>query len=186
MSILGLGSDGGGAFIRFLPSANAWMKGAEEVQVGQIILDVDSVRTGWGKMAEGQAPEWQWDERLGVRGPQPSPDHKRGFSIRLYTKALGVAEWSSTGTGPCMGFDRIFTAVWEQRASHPGQVPVIKYAGSEPIKVGKGNTRVPKFDLQKWVDRPSELDGGAESAPVQPAPTPQRASPPAASDEDEY
>lgn len=186
MSILGLGSDGGGAYVRFLPSANGWMKGGDEIQLSQIIMDVDSVRTGWGKMAEGMAPEWSWDERLGVRGPQPSPDHKRGFSIKIYGKTLGLVEWSSTGTGPCIGFDRIFTQIWEQRADHPGQVPVVKYTGSEPMKVGKGNTRAPKFELQKWVDRPSELDDGAAAPPpAKPAPTPPRASPPASSD-DEY
>jgi hypothetical protein len=29
---------------------------------------------------------------------------------------------------------------------------VIEYTGSEAIKIGKGNTRVPQFTLVKWVE----------------------------------
>ena len=42
---------------------------------------------GWGKITEGQAPEWTWDEAS--RKPLPSPDHKRGFSVMLKIKDKG-------------------------------------------------------------------------------------------------
>jgi hypothetical protein len=170
---------GGGAYIRFMPSANAWVFDKAEVTLQQIVVDHDSVRSGWGKMSEGSAPEWQWDERLGVQGQIPSQERdakgalfwKRGFSIRLFTKATGAVEWSSTGTGPCIGFDAIFEQIWNARAENEGKCAVVEYTGSSPLKVGKGNTRVPNFSLVKWVARdaiPWDAEPIASKAPPPP------------------
>jgi hypothetical protein len=152
MSILNINGGGGGSYIRYMPSANAWVFQNNEIVLDTLVFDHTAIKTGWGRMAEGQAPEWLWDERLGVGGSQPSPDHKRGFSIKLYTKATGTVEWSSTGTGPVIGFDAIFETIWNGRAENSGKVALCKYTGSEAMKVGKGNTRKPLFSLVKWVD----------------------------------
>jgi len=170
MSILNInGSGGGGAYIRFMPSANAWVFNKEEITIDNVVIDHDSVRTGWGKMAEGQAPEWSWDDRLGVKGPQPSAEHKRGFSVTLYTKGTGSVEWSSTGTGPVIGFDEIFEQIWNGKEKNAGKVAVVKYKGSSPMKVGKGNTRVPQFEIVKWIPRDSvawDSEPAEEAAPA--------------------
>ena len=156
MSVLGLSnSGGGGKYIRFMPSMNAWVVNKEEIELKQFVVDHESVKSGWGLMAEGQAPQWIWDERLGVSGKRPDGEYRRGFSIKLYLKDIGVVEWSSTGTGPVMGFESVFEEIWNAKDKHAGKVPVVKYAGSEAIKVGKGNTRKPKFEVVKWVDRSS-------------------------------
>jgi hypothetical protein len=150
---LGL-SSGGGSYIRFLPSSNAWMLGKEEITLGDFTLLPETVKTGWGKMAEGQAPEWSWDDAPGKRGAQPSEDHKRGFAIKLIIDGNEV-EWSSTGTGPVMGFQTLFADVIAGMANNPGKVPVVKYTNSEAHKVGKGNTRKPLFKIEKWIDKPA-------------------------------
>ena len=156
MSVLGLSNNGGGGkYIRFMPSINAWVADKEEIDLKQFVLDHESVKSGWGLMAEGQAPQWIWDERLGVSGKRPDGDYKRGFSIRLFVKEVGVVEWSSTGTGPVMGFEAVFEEVWNAKGANAGKVPVIKYTGSEALKIGKGNTRKPKFEIVKWVVRDS-------------------------------
>jgi len=184
MSILNINNGGGGAYIRFMPSANAWVFDKAEITIDQIVVDHESVKTGWGKMAEGQAPEWLWDERLGVSGSQPSPEHKRGFAVTLYTKQTGKVEWSSTGTGPVIGFDAIFEEIWNAKKDHPDQVAVIKYTGSSPLKVGKGNTRSPNFQLVKWMPRANvPWDKEAAAAPA-PAPKPAPKAAPAADDDD--
>lgn len=177
MSILNLTSGSGeGSYIRFMPSLNGWVFNKEEIQVKNIVMDYDTIRTGWGKMGEGVAPEWTWDEKLGVAGPQPTPEHRRGFSINLWTKATGTVEWSTTGVGPVMGFETIFTQVWDLKDANPGMVPVLQYTGSEAIKIGKGNTRKPIFTIGKWVIRSSVPWNGdeaeAEPAPAAPAPKP--------------
>jgi hypothetical protein len=184
MSILNINGGGGGSYIRFMPSANAWVFNKEETTIDVVVFDIDSVRTGWGKMQEGTAPEWQWDERLGVAGKQPSSEHKRGFAISLFAKGIGTVEWSSTGTGPVIGFDEIFEQIWSQKDANAGKVPACKYTGSTALKVGKGNTRVPKFQLVKWVARDS-VPWEAEEKNETPAPAPaKKAPPPAPVDED--
>lgn len=180
MSILNInGSGGGGAYIRFMPSANAWVFNKAEIAIDNVVIDHDSVRTGWGKMAEGQAPEWSWDDRLGVKGQQPSPEHKRGFSVTMYTKQTGSVEWSSTGTGPVIGFDEIFETIWNGKDDNAGKVAVVKYTGSSPMKVGKGNTRVPQFSLVKWIPRDSVAwdSEPADAEPAKPAAKAAKAAP---------
>jgi len=124
MSILNINNGGsGGNYIRFMPSANAWVFNKDETALDVVVFDHDTVKTGWGKMSEGNPPEWQWDERLGVAGKQPSSEHKRGFSISFFAKGIGTVEWSSTGTGPVIGFDEIFEQIWSQKDANAGKVP---------------------------------------------------------------
>jgi len=181
MSILNINGGGGGTYIRFMPSLNAWVFNKEEVALEAIVFDLDTIKSGWGKMAEGLAPEWSWDERLGVKGPMPSPEHKRGFAISFFAKGIGTVEWSSTGTGPVIGFDAIFDQVWQQKDANPGKVPVVKYTGSSPLKVGKGSTRTPNFTLVKWAAKDSVP---WEKAPEAAARAPKPAAAPTAVDDD--
>jgi hypothetical protein len=153
----------GKSYLRFLPSMNSWNKGKEEWTPKAFILLPDSVQTGWGLMQEGQAPDWSWDASPGRRGPQPSPEHKRGFSITLEIDG-DETEWSSTGTGPVMGFQTLFSDVQAGMANNPGKVPVVEYVGSEPHKVGKGNTRKPLFKILKWVARGNASPAGGSAA----------------------
>ena len=174
---LGLGG-GSGNYIRFSPSINAWQLGKEELELKKIVFDLDSIKTGWGKMAEGQPPEWIWDDQVGRRGMKPDDaDFKRGFSVRCWLGPdRGWAEWSSTGTGPCMGFETLASDAMEQKDDNPGKCVACAYKGSTAIKVGKGNTRTPIFEILGWIDRPADDgDEAEEEAP----PPPKRSSPPA-------
>lgn len=171
MSILGLSGGGGGAYIRFMPSANSWMLGKDEITLKKVYFDLDTVKAGWGLMAEGQAPQWVWDEALGKPAVKPGDDYRRGFSVKVYLGPdKGWAEWSSTGTGPCMGFDEFYVAAIQlQRAAN--QVVVANYTGSTAKKVGKGNTRVPNFEVAGVVERPiSDDDIPPHDEPVRVAP----------------
>lgn len=173
MSLLGL-SSGGGSYIRFSPSVNSWMLGKDEITLKKVLFDLDSVRTGWGLMAEGQAPVWVWDDAIGRRAMKPEGEFKRGFSVRVYLgPSKGWAEWSSTGTGPCMGFEALFDAAAKDRDANPGLALVAAYQGSRAEKVGKGNTRVPLFDIMGWAEKPADSEDDDE------APAPVRAAPPA-------
>jgi hypothetical protein len=53
-----------------------------------------------------------------------------------------------------------------ERASHPGQVPVVACTGSEPMKDRYGVNYKPLLELVKWVARPAELP---DASPVEPA-----------------
>lgn len=186
--MLNLSSSGGsGNYIRFSPQANAWTNSNnEEIQLKKVVFDIDAVQTGWLLLAVGQR-EWNPDVSLGKKGPQPTPEHKRGFMVTLYNKEIGAAEWSSNGVGPNMGLELLYKACDAQRAANPGKLPVVEYKGSKLEKIGKGTTRIPQFELVNWVVRPEGMD--AVAAPVQEVAQPVRTAPAKAAvvveDEDE-
>lgn len=173
---LGL-SSGGGNYLRFSPSINSWQLGKEEIELKKICFDMDSIKTGWGLMAEGQAPQWVWDANVGQRSLKPEGEFKRGFSVRVWLGAeRGWAEWSSTGTGPCMGFEALAAQAMAQKDENPGKIVACAYTGSTAAKVGKGSTRVPNFQIAGWIERPADDSADMEEE----APPPKRAAAPPA------
>ena len=182
-------SGGSGNYIRFSPQANAWTKKDEfgndkEFQFPLSVFDHENVQTGWMLIATGQY-EFIPDNSLGKKGAQPSAEHKRGFKVSFYSKDLdGVVEYSANGAGANIGLEELWKKVQAQAGANAGKLPVVEYKGSRPEKVGKGTTRVPEFDVVKWVARPAALSddntGGfdpemstpsAKPAPSKPAPT---------------
>lgn len=156
-------SSGSGNYIRFMPSANAWLNNAkEEIQLKKVVFDIDNVQTGWLHLGEG-VRDWQPDVALGKKGAQPSPDHKRGFMVKFYNKELGTVEWSSNGTGPNMGLEALYKEAAAQREANAGKLPVIEYTGSKLEKIGKGSTRIPNFNVVSWVERPAGMDAEQEA-----------------------
>ena len=175
--MLNLSSGGGnGNYIRFSPQANAWTNNlGEEIQLSKVVFDIDGVKTGWLELGVG-VRDWQADSELGKKGPQPSPNHKRGFILTLYNKTLGTAEWSSSGVGPNLGLEKIYTECAGQRAANAGKLPVLEYTGSKLEKIGKGTTRIPNFTIVSWIDKPAGMGQSDEDyvaqAVVAPAPAP--------------
>ena len=173
------GGGGNGNYIRFSPQANAWSNQDGEFQMEKFVFDIENIQTGWMLIATGIF-EFAPDDSLGRKGAQPSPEHKRGFKVTFFNKAMGVAEWSANGAGSNMGLEALYKQVQAQAPANAGKLPVVEYKGSRPEKVGKGSTRVPIFEVTGWVARPPALadGGGAEpefSTPMQaskPAPTP--------------
>ena len=171
MQMLNLSSSSGsGNYLRFSPQANMWTNNNnEEVQLKKIVFDIDNIKTGWLLLGVG-VRDWVQDDSVGKKGPQPSPEHKRGFMVTLYNKEIGAAEWSSNGVGPNMGLEIMYKDCAAQRAANPGKLPVLEYKGSKAEKIGKGTTRIPKFDLVSWVPRPEGLDAVAEEYAPEPEP----------------
>ena len=175
MQMLNLSSgSGSGNYIRFSPQANMWTNNNnEEIQLKKVVFDIDNIKTGWLLLGVG-VRDWVQDDSVGKKGPQPSPEHKRGFMVTLYNKEIGAAEWSSNGVGPNMGLEIMYKDCAAQRAANPGKLPVLEYKGSKAEKIGKGTTRIPKFDLVSWVDRPAGLDAVAEESEPEPIQQPVR------------
>jgi hypothetical protein len=164
---LSSGNSGTGNYIRFMPSANAWLNNAkEEIQLKKVVFDIDNVQTGWMLLAEG-ARDWQPDATLGAKGKQPTPEHKRGFSVKFYNKELGTVEWSANGTGPNMGLEALYKAASADRAANAGKLPVIEYTGSKLEKIGKGTTRIPNFNVVSWVAKPEGMDVAKDDGNLQ-------------------
>ena len=186
---LNLSSGGGsGNYIRFSPQVNAWTKKDEdgnyiEFKFTQAVFDFENVQTGWMLIAAGQF-EFLPDNTLGKKTAQPSPEHKRGFKSVFYSKELGgVVEYSANGAGANMGLEALWKKVQAQAQENVGKLPVVEYKGSTPVKAGKGTTRIPNFDVVKWVARPAALQEQTyeEAASEFDAPTPKPVSKPAPS-----
>jgi hypothetical protein len=199
--MLNLSSGGGnGNYIRFSPQANAWTNNlGEEIQLGKVVFDIDGVQTGWLELGVG-VRDWQADSELGRKGPQPTPNHKRGFIITLYNKTIGAAEWSSSGVGPNLGLEKLYTDCAAQRAANAGKLPVLEYTGSKLEKIGKGTTRIPNFTIVSWIDKPAGMGQSDEDyiaqvvvnhpqivtkAVAAPAPAPQKSAMAQAVEDDE-
>ena len=173
--MLNLSTGGSGSYIRFSPQANAWTNQDGEIQLGKVVFDIDNVTTGWLELGVG-VRDWQPDAALGKKGPQPTANHKRGFSVKFYSKALGTVEWSSNGVGPNMGLEQLYKQCSDQHAANAGKLPVVEYTGSRMEKIGKGTTRIPNFTVTNWIDRPAGMDADAP-AEFDPFPAPQAAAP---------
>jgi len=175
MQMLNLSSgSGSGNYIRFSPQANAWTNNNnEEIELKKVVFDIDNIKTGWLLLGVG-VRDWVQDESVGKKGPQPSPEHKRGFQVVLYNKEIGAAEWSSNGVGPNMGLEQMYKACAAERAANPGKLPVLQYGHSKAEKIGKGTTRIPIFVLTGWVARPAGLDAVAEEVAFEPVQQPVR------------
>jgi hypothetical protein len=172
----------GNSYIRFAPQANAWTnRDGDEIQLKKMVMDLDSVQTGWLMIGAG-VRDWQPDEVLGAKSQSPGEGYKRGFVVTLYSKELGLVDWSANAYGPCKGFEKIYNEADKAAGDNGGKLPVIEYVNSTAEKVGKGNTRVPNFKLVSWVARPAGMDadgGGEFDSPPEPAPAPVRKAKPA-------
>ena len=149
--MLNLSSNGGGSYIRFMAQTRQWENSSKEsITLPPMVMDMDSVRTGWLLLGIGQR-DWVEDEVIGKKGKQPSADHKRGFSVKLFSKPTGVVEWCASGVGVTKGFEAIYNACDAQADHNPGKVPVINYEGATALKIGAGNTAIPNFKLKNFL-----------------------------------
>ncbi len=162
------GSGNGGSYIRFMAQKKEWENSSKEsITLPPLVMDMNSVRTGWLLLGVGQR-DWKEDEVVGKKSAQPTPDHKYGFSVKLYSKPTGVVEWCAAGIGATKGFESIFNLCDSQAEANFGKVPVIVYEGATSIKIGAGMTAIPNFKLKNWITRPAGLDVEAPA----PAPAP--------------
>lgn len=178
--------------IRWMAQSSSWRMsgpdGHEPVTWEHAIFDLANIQTGWGIFAEGQAPEWAMDPSLEKRAqmPQDGRDWRRGFKVPVFSDSAfgGVREFATTAVGAVRGILDLYEQYEVEAEQHFGQVPVVKYTGATPTRIGKGNTSIPNLRIVQWTDRPEALpanDGLPEKstyqdhqAPLAP-PRPQRA-----------
>lgn len=135
-----------------------------------VLIDPESLRTGWGYITRGQAPEWVWDEQLGIRGPEPEakgPDYgdrfKRGFSLDVFIPDEGWRNWTTNAKGPGIGLNDVWPQVHEQAKKNKGKLAKLAFKGAKDVDPMK----IPVFELTGWVDNPEE-----PAPPVKAEPTP--------------
>jgi hypothetical protein len=137
------------------------------------VVDLANIKVGWVRFEQNAAPHAVWDAN-GYEAPQPSPQHKRGFSVRVYSpKNLGgVRELMSNSSAVNAAIIELYSVYENAPESREGLVPVVRCEGFLPIKSRHGQNFRPVLRIVDWVQRPAALNGAASSPPVQPQPAP--------------
>jgi|TARA_R110000803_G_scaffold134332_1_gene201405 hypothetical protein len=140
-----------------------WKCDGESVEITQMLFDPSTLKTGWGKLALGEAPNWVWSEQAGTTTPKPSDDHKPAFSINCHVQeengstVTGWREWNTTGAGARHAMKSIWTQIDAGAKSNSGKCAVIDITGYEGKKFGPATVTIPIFKLAGWVETPGEL-----------------------------
>jgi len=150
-------------------------------QTSGMVLDLDSLKTGWQKSEgiSGVAPEWKWNPSVNQMMPKPGDEWKKGISVKVAIGGGKVAVWEQAGAAIWSALSDLAKQLKEQPSA--GQMPLVRMTEAKELKFTKGSTCYPMFEVVKWVDKPDCLKEGAaagialdEPAPA-PAPAPQAA-----------
>lgn len=158
-------------YVKYNAKADKWFvkdtDGDVEIARPVFLADLANIATGWLRFREGQAPERVMDPALDRAATSPGEGFKRGFVLHAYSRKFfgGLVELSSASIHMGNAIREVYRVFEEQRAAHPGQVPVVACTGSEPMKDRYGVNYRPTLELTKWVERPAELPDESPLAP---------------------
>lgn len=168
-------------YVKYNAKAGRWYtkKDGQEVEVINpvFVADFSKVKKIWAHFAAGLAPDVVEFPSLDAVVPQPSPNHKKGIMINLYSAANfgGVVVLSATSNLTCKAFAAIYDAYLGAPESKQGMLPVVKVTGVRAETGKNGTNYEPLLVIEKWVARPAAFDEVAAQAPaaqVQAAPPP--------------
>ncbi len=86
-------------------------------------------------------------------------------------KDKGWREWSANGVGVMMGLSELWQVVglqWKDK-DNQGKAVHLKYKGARLEKIGKGDTRVPEFEVKTWREMTDKPPVKEEAVVVQDA-----------------
>jgi hypothetical protein len=150
-------------YVKFKANAGRWYSknvAGEQFEVANMTasFDLESIRVGWVHFSEGQAPDTAWDSGSVAAAP-PTPLHKRGFSLNVYSKKElgGVREFSSTSNVTIIAIKELYEKFENAAERKRGMVPVVRCDNVLPMKSKFGTNYQPVLTLARWVARPAEL-----------------------------
>jgi hypothetical protein len=156
-------------WVSYKPQKDEWVYNDGEVEETNpsFIFDYVNIKAGWGKIQAGSPPEYHWWANTNIKEPQPSEDFKKALSVDLYFNSehmKGVYSWTTNANGPVTGILEIYSKIFAEKEGRGEKLPVLKYVGSEEKKFSVGSTKIPQFEIAKWVDRPGDWDVEPEPA----------------------
>ena len=153
---------GSGAYFSWGSQANAWKIDGDEVQLTGFLIDPASIKTGFGKLATGEAPDWVWAEIPGTKMPPPSDDHKPAVYVDVYVTeedgapSEGWKPWATNARASREALKAIWRDVHAGVAKNKGRAAAVKVTGSKAVKFGPASVRVPQLELTGFVQRPGD------------------------------
>ncbi len=174
----------GNAYIRFMVRDNEWVMSTAtgdmetvDMSSAPVVVDIENIQLGWLKLEGGR--DWlPWPDNVPTNVAKPSDAHDQGFSVMFYSTKLfegePVRELSASGAGIRQFVMDVHEEAEKAKEFGSGKVPAIKIGDAPKVKMGKNDTRVPKFEIVKWINRPDELVGDVpppakDASPVSPA-----------------
>jgi hypothetical protein len=155
-------------YLKFNGKAGRWYVRSdtgEDREVTQLtaIFDLANIKTGWILFSEGAAPDTLWDN--GAIPPAPSPQHKRGFAVNVFSPQLlgGVREFSSSSNGAIVAIKELYDLYEQTYDPDKALVPVVTCESVQAVKSKFGTNYQPVFKITKWVPRPHDLPNAAPS-----------------------
>ena len=145
---------------------------------GQMILDIDALKTGFqhSEGAVGVAPSWKWNESVSQMMAKPGDDWKKGFSVPCAIGGGKVATWEQAGAAAWQSLEALAPLLGQRPDAK--SLPVVKLQEAKFIQFTKGSTVVPILEIVKWTDRPDALKEGVEAGiALEPTPAPAPAAP---------
>ena len=127
------------------------------------IADLEAIKTGWLDFPSAGAPNFVWDAKQFVAGPQPGPNHKRGFGLEISNNPIcgGRVEWNCASK---YGRDAMAETINKYKSicdKFLGLYPVLKIIGTTPHKLdipargGKPAVKTtvysPIMEIVEWV-----------------------------------
>ena len=157
-------------------ASGAWIKNEEEITFPcKFVADFDAIEVGWLSFDTG-APDFQM-VRIGEEMPErPSVGHKNAFRLRIYSKSLGLREFSHSAKTVLRKMDELHNQFEAERGANADKSPVVEIEGTEPVKIntpqGELRFKVPNWKIVAWVDKPDEMSGAPAPAIDVPVDTP--------------
>jgi hypothetical protein len=179
-------------YVKFDAKAGRWFTKTDsgdeqEVREMTALFDLQNIKLGWLLFNDGAAPEALWDN--GKVEPQPSPKHRRGFSVNVFSpqKLGGLRELRSNSNAAISAIKSLYEDQYENAAeARKGLVPVVTCENVLPVKSKFGTNYQPVLKITKWVPRPEALPGaGIGHTPDQEVPPPVNNTRPAAEESTE-
>jgi hypothetical protein len=145
----------GPAFIRRTPEAASVYT---DITGEGVIIDLHYHTSGWLKVSAGEAPQFEEDPDRRTRGPQPSFNHKRCFSVAVATLDGEVSTWRQNTAGALKGFAGLIgLANAAPPAPDDDHVPVFRCTGHTTTPGKMGAVVAPSFAFVRWLPRPDFL-----------------------------
>ena len=150
-------------YVNYKPGKGTWEMSTDNKNVPfdftKVVFDLNTMEMGWQLWPSGGSPVWQMDVSPDTPLPKPDKDWKRGFKVRIFSKALfgdyPVRLFANATTGGMRGMKELWQAY--DAGKQAGKLPVVEFTGTTETKTDKGESHIPKFNIVKWVDAPQEL-----------------------------
>jgi len=141
-----------------------WKVGDEQIDANYFQVDTATIKMGWGKYDAASGYTYVFQDDLHKPIPKPDEDFKKAFAVWMYPKFINDTQnfdlgravlWQRQSFGEYDGFRKMCSMFYEQSqlTENLDKLPIVKYTGSEPLKIGMGSTRIPEFEFVGFKDR---------------------------------